>query len=428
MCERKDALKAFLDRSHSVSHAVAELKALLEKEGYTGLSEGADWQLVPGGKYYMTRGGSALVAFRIPRETPVGFMLSASHADRPTFKVKDAQTAGAYTRIATEKYGGMLISTWLDRPLSVAGRVIVETEEGLVSRLVDIDRDLLVIPNVAIHMNRNANEGYTWNPAVDTLPLFGDDKAAENFGKLLEETAGGKIVGSDLYLYLRQKASIWGMEEEYISGQALDDLMCAWGCTQGFLRAEESRSIPVLSVFDSEEVGSATVQGAGSQLLEHVLERIAEARDLDLRQMLTNSLMLSADNAHAKHPNHPELSDSIGAPTVGGGVVIKYNANQRYTTDGMSAALVKKFCEMAGVPVQSYYNRADLPGGSTLGCISLAQVTVLSADIGLAQLAMHSCWETAGANDLLALEDTMAVFYSSALEQNYDGMYKICKK
>ena len=428
MRERKEALKAFLDRSHSVYHAVAELKALLEQEGYTGLSEGAAWELVPGGKYYMTRGGSALVAFRIPREDPTGFMLSASHADRPAFKVKDAQTAGAYTRIATEKYGGMLISTWLDRPLSVAGRVVVETEEGLESRLVDIDRDLLVIPNVAIHMNRSANEGYNWNPAVDTLPLFGDDKAAEKFGKLLEEAAGGKIAGTDLYLYLRQKASIWGMEEEYISAQALDDLMCAWGCTRGFLRAEESRSIPVLSVFDSEEVGSATVQGAGSRLLEHVLERIAGARELDLRQLLSNSLMLSADNAHARHPNHPELSDSIGAPTVGGGVVIKYNANQRYTTDGMSAALVKKFCEMAGVPVQSYYNRADIPGGSTLGCISLAQVTVLSADIGLAQLAMHSCWETAGANDILALEDAMTAFYSSSLEQNRDGMYKICKK
>ena len=428
MCERKAALKAFLDSAPSVYHAVEQLRLLLESEGYTQLREDTAWEPVPGGKYYMLRGGSALIAFRIPTQTPLGFMLTASHADRPTFQVKGDQVSGAYTRLTTEKYGGMLISTWLDRPLSVAGRVVVETPEGVESRLVNIDRDLVVIPNVAIHMNRNANEGYSWNPAVDTLPLFGDDKAAGAFWEMVEQAAGGKVLGSDLYLYLRQKASLWGPEEAYISGQALDDLMCVWGCTQGFLRAEESRAIPVLSIFDSEEVGSATVQGAGSTLLSDVLTRIAEAMSLDLRQLLSNSLFLSADNAHAKHPNHPELSDSTGAPLMGGGVVIKYNAIQRYTTNGLSGALVKKICEAAGVPTQSYYNRADLPGGSTLGCISLSQVTVLSADIGLAQLAMHSCWETAGANDILALEDAMTGFYSSALEQTGDKVYKICKK
>ena len=429
MCERLAALKAFLDSAHSVYHAVDFLVQQLEGEGYTLLRENVSWELQPGGKYYMTRGGSALVAFRIPAKEPVGFMLSASHADRPAFKVKkDELTGGVYTRLATEKYGGMLIAPWLDRPLSVAGRVIVETQEGISTRLVDIDRDLLVIPNVAILMNRNANEGQNWNPAVDTLPLIGDEKAAGKFWKLMEQTAGGRILGSDLYLYLRHNASVWGLDEKYISAQALDDLMCAWGCTRGFLQAEESRAIPVLSVFDCEEVGSATVQGAGSHLLQDVLTRIAEALELDLRQLLSNSLMLSADNAHAKHPNHPELSDSTGAPVMNGGVVIKYNANQRYTTDGLSAALVTKICEDAGVPVQAYYNRADLPGGSTLGCISLAQVTVLSADIGLAQLAMHSCWETAGAEDILYLEDAMMAFYSSALEQSGDGLYNICKK
>ena len=411
-------LKKFLDNAHSVYHAVAALADALETAGYTRLSEGESWQLVPGGKYYLTRGGSALVAFRIPTGTPKGFMISASHSDRPTFKIKEnGELTGKYTRLATEKYGGMLISPWLDRPLSIAGRVIVETEDGIQSRLLDIDRDLLLIPNVAIHMNRKANEGVAWNPAVDTLPLVGGESAQGKLWALLEKEAGGKILGHDLYLYVRQKASVWGVEEEYISSAALDDLECAWCCTQGLIHAGESEAIPVLCVFDSEEVGSASVQGAGSTLLEDVLGRICRARGLDMQQLLHHSFVVSADNAHALHPNHPEYSDANNAPVLGGGVVLKFNANQRYTTDGVSAAIFRKVCEKAGVPVQTYYNRADLPGGSTLGCVSLSHVSVPTADIGLAQLAMHSCYETAGVRDAAYLEKAMESYYGSTLEQ-----------
>ena len=351
-------------------------------------------------------------------------MMSASHSDRPTFKIKEnAETVGAYTKLLVERYGGMLIAPWLDRPLSIAGRVVVETENGVESRLVNLDRDLLLIPNVAIHMNRQANDGYKWNSAVDTLPLLGGKDAKGKFAALLEEAAGGKVLGHDLYLYIRQKATVWGMDEEFVSSAALDDLECAWGCTQGFLNAKESESIPVVCVFDNEEVGSSSLQGAASNFLETILHRICQALALDERIMLSNSFLVSADNAHALHPNHPELADANNAPLVNGGVVLKFNANQRYCTDGSSAAIFRKVCAKADVPVQTYCNRADIAGGSTLGNISLSQVAVPSVDIGLPQLAMHSCYETAGVADAVALEEAMAAFYGATLEATGNGYH-----
>ena len=417
MDHRTEKLMAFLNASVSVYHAAAYLSGVLEDAGYIRLSEGESWNLTAGGKYYLTRGGTAVLAFRVPETTPKGFLMSASHSDRPTFKVKEnGELTGKYTRLSTEKYGGMLIAPWLDRPLSVAGRVMVETEDGVQSRLVNIDRDLMMIPNVAIHMNRQANEGYKWNPAVDTLPLLGGADAVGKFNDLLEEAAGGKILGHDLYLYIRQKATVWGMDAEYLSSAALDDLQCAWGCTQGFLNADDGNSIPVLCVFDSEEVGSSSVQGAASKLLESTLTRICASLGLEEQVMLSNSFMISADNAHAVHPNHPEFADAGNAPVVNGGVVLKFNANLRYSTDGVSAAIFRKVCQKADVKVQTYCNRADIPGGSTLGNISLSHVSVPTADIGLAQLAMHSCYETAGVQDAIDLEKAMAAYYAGSLE------------
>ena len=410
-------LMSFLDASPSVYHAVANLEMELKNAGDVPPAEGDSWSLIPGGKYYLTRGGSAIMAFRIPEGKPTGFMMSASHSDRPTFKVKEnGELNGTYTRLAVERYGGMIIAPWLDRPLSVAGRVLVETENGIESKLLNVDRDLLLIPNVAIHMNRQANDGYKWNPAVDVLPLMGGKDTKGKFAAILEETAGSKILGSDLFLYVREKARIWGLEEEYVSSAALDDLECAWGCTQGFLNAAESRAIPVLCVFNNEEVGSSSSEGADSNLLEGLLVRICCALNLDLYRMLSQSFMVSADNAHALHPNHPELADPTNAPILGGGVVLKFNASQRYCTDGVSAAIFRKVCAKADVPVQTYFNRADLPGGSTLGNISLHHVSVPTADIGLPQLAMHSCYETAAVKDAGALADAMAAFYGSSLE------------
>ncbi len=410
-------LTDFLNASHSVYHAAANLAQSLQDAGYIRLEERDSWKLQPGGKYYLVRGGTAVMAFRIPEGLPRGFMMSASHSDRPTFKVKENGELGdTYTRLATEKYGGMLMYPWLDRPLSIAGRVLVETETGVESKLVDIDRDLLLIPSVAIHMNRKANEGVAWNPAVDTLPLMGGKDAKGKLGKLLEKAAGGKILGHDLYLYIRQKASVFGIDKEFVASAALDDLECAWCCTQGFLQAKESKSVPVLCVFDSEEVGSSSPQGAASDLLEKLLARICQCCGWDLSQMLAQSFMVSADNAHAIHPNHPEYADKANAPVMNGGVVLKFNANQRYCTDGVSAAIFRTICNEAQVPVQTYCNRADLPGGSTLGNISLGHISVPTVDIGLAQLAMHSCYETAGVQDVLYLHDAMTAYYSSTLE------------
>ena len=412
----------FLNRSHSVYHAAAAVGAQLEEAGYTRLWERDAWELVPGGKYYVVRGGTAVIAFRIPEGAPKGFLMSASHSDRPGFRVKENyEVCGAYTKMAVERYGGMIMSTWLDRPLSIAGRVTVETEEGVECKLVDIDRDLLLIPNVAIHMNRQVNDGYKWNPAVDLLPLMGGKEAKGKLDAMLEAAAGGKILGHDLYLYVRQKASVWGVEEEYISSAALDDLECAWGCTQGFLKAGNSESISVLCVFDAEEVGSGSVQGAASTMLPDVLKRICKALDLDQEQLLAQSFMVSADNAHAVHPNHPEFADPTNAPTMGGGIVVKFNSSLSYCTDGVSAALFRKVCSKAGVKTQTYYNRADLPGGSTLGRISLGKVSVPTIDIGLPQLAMHSCYETAATADAIALEEAMAAYYGSTLETTEKG-------
>ncbi|MGN0978321.1 MAG: M18 family aminopeptidase, partial [Faecousia sp.] len=310
---------------------------------------------------------------------------------------------------------------WLDRPLSIAGRVTVETENGVENRLIDIDRDLLLIPNVAIHMNRQVNEGYKWNLAVDTLPLAGGKEAAGKLQALLEKEAGGHILGYDLSLYIRQKAAVWGVDNEYISAQGLDDLECVWGCTQGFLGSGEGGSIPVLCVFDSEEVGSGSVQGAASTLLPDTLSRICQALGLDLRRMLAQSFLVSADNAHAVHPNHPEFADPGNAPVMGGGVVLKYSASLNYCTDGASAAVFRKICGKAGVPVQTFCNRADLRGGSTLGRISLTQVSVPTVDVGLPQLAMHSCYETASTADAIYLEDAMTAYYGSTLEATAEG-------
>lgn len=423
MKQRTQALCAFLNKAHSFYHTAAILGSWLDEAGYIRLNESEDWSLAPGGKYYVCRGGSSVLAFRIPEGEPAGFMMSASHLDHPTFKIKsNGELTGTYTRVATEKYGGLLAYPWLDRPLSIAGRVMVETEDGVRTELIDIDRDLALIPSVAIHMNRSANEGLAFNFAVDTLPLIGTGSSAGKLEQILEEAAGGKILGRDLYLYVRQNASVWGVNEEFISAPALDNLLCVWGCTQGFLKAEQSGSISVLTVFDSEEVGSNSPQGADSTMLSGILARISRCLNLNHDRMLANSMMVSADMAHAIHPNHPELSDATNAPVMNGGVVLKFNASKNYTTCGLTDALFRKVCGKADVPCQTYYNRADIKGGATLGYISVNHVSVPTADVGLAQLSMHSCVETAGAEDPFHLENAMAAYYSTTMEtdgENY---------
>lgn len=422
MLSQTKELCAFLDASHSQYHARAYLTAILDKAGYTPLKESEKWELVPGGKYYVNRGGSAVLAFRVPEGEALGFLISAAHTDRPAFKLKEnGEIEGVYPRLAVERYGGQILAPWLDRPLSIAGRVLVQTEHGAESRLLDIDRDLLLIPNVAIHMNRQANDGYKWNPVTDVLPLLASPENKGQFAAMLEKEAGGKILSHDLFLYIRQKASVWGLDEGFLSSAALDDLECVWGCFQGFLNAGTGRSIPLFAALDSEEVGSCSPQGAGSTLLRQTVSRIAQALALDENRLLAQSFLISADNAHAQHPNHSELADSGNAPKMGGGIVIKFNSNLRYCTDGLSAAVMRTVCQRAGVNSQNYYNRPDIPGGSTLGCISIGQVSVPTVDIGLAQLAMHSCYETAAVSDAIDLEKAMTVYFGSTLLRTEDS-------
>ena len=397
----------FISASPTCFHAIANTATRLTAAGYTPLSEEERWTLRPGDRRFVIRGGSSIIAFRVPQELRGGFMMAAAHSDSPAFKLKEHAElrSSGYIRLHTEKYGGMLMSTWFDRPLSVAGRLFVRRDGSLDEKLVNIDRDLLVIPSVAIHMNRNANDGMKYMANIDTIPLFSSEDPAAAILPMAAEAAGvspDNVLGSDLFLYCRGRGVTFGAHNEYILSPRLDDLACAWSCLEGFLAARDTGALPILCIFDNEEVGSETKQGAASAFLRDTLRRIVFALGHDeeaFRTMLARSFLLSADNAHAIHPNHPEYSDGDNCPHMNAGVVIKFNANQRYATDGRSCALFRSICQDAGVPTQVMANRSDLPGGSTLGSIANTLVPVSTVDIGLAQLAMHSAWETMGAED-----------------------------
>ena len=421
-------LLQFLDQSPSRFHAVEYLRRELEGAGYTPFSEGRSWSAVPGGKYYAVRGGSALIAFRVPAGEARGFMISASHSDSPSFRIKEnAELAGpeGYLRLNTERYGGMLFAPWLDRPLTVAGRVLARAGEGIETRLVYVDRDLLMIPNVAVHMNRAANDGFKYDPKCDMVPLMGLGTEKGAFRAVVAEYAGCRaedILGTDLFLCPRQKAVVWGAGNEFVSSPRLDDLQCAWGCFRGFMAAEESASIPVFALLDNEEVGSLTKQGADGTFLADVAARVCAALGLDRAAVTANSFLVSADNAHAVHPNHPEYHDATHRPAMNAGVVIKHGV--RYATDGVSQAVFTALCQKAGVPVQHFANRSDLPGGGTLGLISTSHVSVNTVDVGLAQLAMHSCYETAGTKDTDYLVQAMTAFYAASFREE-DGRFTL---
>ena len=420
----------FINASPSCYHAADTAARMLSERGYARLWESQPWRLAPGCGYYVLRGDASLIAFRIPRSETAGFLLAAAHSDSPTFKIRETAempSAGGCLRLSVEPYGGIVMRSWLDRPLSAAGRVMVRRDGAIVSRLVNVDRDLLVIPSVAIHMDREVNKGTALRSNVDLLPLFGLGKEPGAFRRLIAETAGvpeTDLLTTDLYLYPRQPAGLLGVQGELIAAPRLDDLQCAYACLRGFLDAAEGGSIPVLAVFHNEEVGSGTRQGADSTFLTDVLGRIGGALGWTEERRQTaaaNSFLVSADNAHAVHPAHPEYADPGEAPVLGGGVVIKYNASQRYTTDAVSDAVFRQVCDQAGVPVQRYSNRADLPGGSTLGNLSTAHFSVHSVDVGLPQLAMHAAYEVAAAADTAALARAMEVYFSRTFRTGPEG-------
>lgn len=415
---------AFIEKSVSAFHAVENAKEMLRAGGFNALREGEEWELRPGEGYYVERNDSSLIAFRVPEGEIRGFHIIASHSDSPCFKIKPKSqitVEDSYGKLDVEPYGGMIYATWLDRCLSVAGRIVYSDGGELKSRNVNVDEDLLVIPNVAIHMDREINKNLTYNPQVDLLPLLWAGKTqTDQEDVLLKKTALAagvdqeRILGKDLFLYVRDSGKLAGASGELMISPRLDDLECVFASLKGFLGVRPEKYISVCAVFDNEEVGSLTRQGAASSFLEDTLAKAAAslAGEKEMGRLLAESFMISADNAHGVHPNHPEKADPLNRPYLNQGIVIKYHGGQKYTTDAWSEAVMKEICRKTDVPWQTYSNRSDIAGGSTLGNISVGRVPVPSVDIGLPQLAMHSAVETAGTRDLTFLIEAAKVFYA----------------
>lgn len=422
-----ERLLSFIACAPTMFHAVENIAQKLANDGFERLNEWDSWTLSRGGKYFVTRNDSSIIAFKIGAGDPQGFSIYAAHSDSPTFKLKPSfEMAGEhYVRVNAERYGGMIRHTWVDRPLSVAGRLMISTSSGLKSVLVNLG-DTLMIPSVAIHMQRDDN--LTLDPKTDLLPLYGSETAKGKLMQRAAEAAGVKlkdVASADLYLYNKANGVIWGDGGEYVSAPKLDDLQCAYAGLQGFLAGGNGDRVSVLSIFDNEEVGSSTKQGANSDFLTTTIERISEGIGKPMAQMLPQSFAISADNAHAVHPNHPEFADPLNRPFMNGGIVVKHSARQSYATDAVSEAIFKKICASVDVPTQSFANRSDMPGGSTLGNISATRLSVNTVDVGLAQLAMHSSFETAGSMDTLYLERAAAEFFRTKIERTADGGYKL---
>ena len=420
----------FLQAGVTPWHAVAEAARWLEAAGYTRLEEAAYWNLEPGGRYYVTRNGSSIVAWRVPDHAIGGWRMSIAHSDNPGWRIKPAKsTSAGCERLPVEGYGGMIMPTWLDRPLGVAGRVMVRSRDGLETRLVNIDRPVAVIPSLCIHFDRSSNNGHAYNPQVDMQPLYGPE-GCRPLSDLVAEQLGVKqedILSSELMLVTLQQPVCAGADGEYYISPRIDDLGCAATTLMGFLDADavtDSACAPVWAMLDNEEVGSSTRQGAQSHFLRDLLDRILDAVPHSGQAMpraLANSFCLSADNAHATHPNFPEKSDPASPIRLGGGVVIKYNASQKYSTNAYSGAVFGEICRLAGVPTQRFANRADVPGGSTLGNLQANTVPVPTADIGLPQLAMHSAVETAACADADAMRRAVSAFYKAHIRATGDG-------
>lgn len=426
--EETQKLIEFLEKSPDSYHAVDNTAKSLIEKGFIRLFENEAWNIEKGKKYFVMRNMSSLIAFKIPECDLNSIMISSSHSDSPSFKVKpgaEIKTEDRYIKINTEGYGGMIDASWLDRPLSVSGKVMVRTCNGVEAKLVNIDRELLLIPNLCIHMNGSINKGYEFNHQRDLIPLFGEESGG--FMKIIAQNAGvdeKDIIGHDLFLYNRTKGCIWGGKNEYFSCGRIDDLQCTYASLQGFLKAGKTNSLQMFSVFDNEETGSGTKQGAKSDFLSNTIERIfcclGYTRE-DYMRYLANGFMVSADNGHAVHPNHTDKSDLTNRVYMNEGIVIKYNANQNYTTDSVSEAVFKLICEKANVPYQEFTNRSDMRGGSTLGNLSNTKVSLNTVDIGLAQLAMHSSYETAGTKDTLYMIKAMKTFFETEISKDGDN-------
>lgn len=416
-----EELFSFLDSSTCSFFAVKNTAEILRKAGFTQLFENEKWVL-KSGKFFVIRNDSSIISFVIPPEKARGFLIASSHSDSPCFKIKENPeiVKSGVVLLNVERYGGALLNPWFDRPLGISGRVTVDNGNSIEKHFVNFEKDMVMIPNLAIHFNRDANEGHKIQVQNEMLPVISSDK---NFS--LKKAVGEKlnvnpkdILSMDLFVYNRDRAKLWGSEAEFFSAPRIDDLECVWTTLKGFVDSENERYITVHAVFDNEETGSLTAQGADSTFLSDVLKRInmcLKGDDEDFNCLIADSFMISADNAHGVHPNFYSSSDPVNAPVLNGGPVIKFNGNQKYTSDSVSAGIFKKMCTKADVKWQIFTNNSNIAGGSTLGNISNSHVSLKCVDIGLAQWAMHSSNECAGAKDPEYMIKVIREFYNSEI-------------
>ncbi len=409
----------FIDVSPTAFHAVENIKLELLDNGFKELKEYQKWNLEKGNKYFVTRNGSALFAFTIP-QTFTTIQMVASHLDSPAMKVKNtkAMIDNGHIRLDVERYGGSILSSWFDRPLSLAGRVVVEGEK-IQSKVFQLDDLSFVVPNASIHLNREVNQGKKIAFQKEMLPIIGLDDDFDLASYIKEqENIDGNILSIEAFVYNKEKGIYWGKDKEFILAPRIDNLECTYAIVEGIVNSNNDNALNMGLFFDNEEVGSTTKQGADSSFLNDVLDRIKEAFNLTSEQfarMIASGFMISADNAHGYHPNYKELYSPSGAPVINGGIVIKHNAMQKYTSDAVSSAVFKKLCANTLVTCQDFYNNSDVLGGSTLGNIANSHISLNSVDIGLAQWAMHSSNESAGTKDYGDLVAVLKQFYTNTI-------------
>ena len=422
-------LMSFLDNSRTAFNGTRNIENRLKENSYHKLEEYESFNVEKGGRYYIVRNNSSILAFNIGEKLDEPSLhLCASHSDCPGFKLKPNALikTEAGVKLNVEPYGGMLMNTWFDIPLGIAGRVCTNDNGYVKENIFDSEEMFCLIPSVAPHLTRGTDKKSEPNPQIDLLPLAGLNK---DF--CLEQYLAAKlgvdkedVLSFDLYLYPLMEARNWGSDKELISSHPLDNLECGFVSLEGFINNFNENNINVYACFDNEEVGSLTRQGAFSDFLLNSLIRICRSLDIDYYSLTGRGMMLSIDNAHGLHPNHPELYDTNNHPLLNEGVVIKVNASQSYVSDSLSMALFKRMCDEKNIKYQLFANRSDSRGGSTLGNISNSNISLLSIDLGLASLAMHSSYETAGARDVEYLYSAVKEFYSRHLSIQ-EGKYSL---
>ncbi len=418
--KRTKDLISFIDKSPTCYQVVDNVKKVLIDNSFIELKENQKFNIKEGNSYFVTRNNSSLIAFRIPRKYN-GFSIIASHTDSPSFKLKsnpEVSTEDKYTTLNVEGYGGMICSSWFDRALSIAGRVFYQDKDGIKEKLINFDRDLVSIVNLAIHQNREVNDGHAYKKQKDLMPIIGIGNKKEEINKLIAKELKIKneqILDFDLFLYNREKGKIWGLDQEFYSSSQIDDLQGVFTSLSALIETEAKSNINMAIFLDNEEVGSGTKQGALSDFIKVTIDRIANSLNWDVEDKAiyqANSFMISCDNGHSYHPNYKEKTDIVNKPILNNGVLIKYSANQKYTTDGFSSAYLKSILNKAKVPYQEFVNHSDIAGGSTLGNLVSRNYSISTIDIGAAQLAMHSCYETGGTKDTYYMIEAMKAFYS----------------